>query len=220
MTEGINGGKNLKIGNQESCREAVSCIWPKAQFSRFMPFLKICYDYQMVSYFSKVLLNSRCTVQAPIFQQQNVKGIIGRFFFQTLLTSKYIRPRFQSGALLDHEYKQPTRPTPVVCWKFLYRLTVELQTNTIQVLDLERERNASAIDIFDGGLFRIGDTQITLVRQPEFNHPVGLMRHREREHISVENNRRQPVPAVQNRIGSAYFIFQHQCNGEQPLQET
>jgi len=31
MTEGINGGKNLKIGNQESCREAVSCIWPKEQ---------------------------------------------------------------------------------------------------------------------------------------------------------------------------------------------
>jgi hypothetical protein len=27
MTGGINGGKNLKIGNQESCREAVSCTF-------------------------------------------------------------------------------------------------------------------------------------------------------------------------------------------------
>jgi len=45
MTEGINGGKNLKIGNQESCREAVSCIWPKEQISKFSRIIQIWFGY-------------------------------------------------------------------------------------------------------------------------------------------------------------------------------
>jgi hypothetical protein len=45
MTGGINGGKNLKIGNQESCREAVSCILPEPEISEFLKSIKIRFVY-------------------------------------------------------------------------------------------------------------------------------------------------------------------------------
>jgi len=45
MTEGINGGKNLKIGNQESCREAVSCSLPIGKLTESQPFIQISFGY-------------------------------------------------------------------------------------------------------------------------------------------------------------------------------
>jgi len=44
MTEGINGGKNLKIGNQESCREAVSCIYLNSEKREF----ELCLEYRQL----------------------------------------------------------------------------------------------------------------------------------------------------------------------------
>ena len=79
----------------------------------------------------------------------------------------------------------------------------QFRPDRVQVPDLKGERYASSAARLDGSPPGIGDAQAGLVRQPELHKPVRFMEHREVEHVTVENDRRRPLPAVQYRIGAA-----------------